>query len=380
MNSVLPTIRVIPQNERPTLSKSQKLFNNLIKKIDAERKRLAAWQTAIPIYHQKHASEFVPLTQTFNELRAELVRLLDKAATERAFNKSDKAKLKNIICAIAAELIVENDDEDLKRIYNNHSGGDIDAELKEEKSAMKAMMEDILGVDLGDDIDFGSPESMMAHVGEKMRQKLEDEEQVRQNRQKQNEKRKKSAKALAKEAKQQAEAQNISQSIRDVYRKLASALHPDKEQDALERDRKTALMKRVNIAYNNKDLLQLLELQLEVEQIDQTAINTITEDRLKHYNKILTEQSKELRTEVLAVSDFFRMRFNISPEVSLSPGTVIRNLDSDIKNIKKDIGDLNRDLRLFQNTKNLKEYLKRYRIPPKTSFSDESFWEDELFF
>ena len=88
----------------------------------------------IPLYHQKHASEFVPVTQTFNGLRAELVRLFDKATAERAFNKNDKKKLKNIICAIAAELIVENDDEDLKQIYNKHSGGDIDAELKEEKS------------------------------------------------------------------------------------------------------------------------------------------------------------------------------------------------------------------------------------------------------
>ena len=379
MNSVAPAVHIVSQNQQSTLSKSQKLFNNLIKKIDAERKRLVAWQTMIPLYHQKHASEFAPLTQTFNELRAELVRLFDKASAEKLFNKNDKAKLKDMISTIAAELIVENDDEDLKRIYNKHSGGDIDAEINEEKSAMKAMMQDILGVDLGDDFDFGSPESMMAHVSEKMRQKLEDEEQVRQDYQKRNVKRKRSAKTLAREAKQEAEAQNISQSIREVYRKLASALHPDKEQDALERDRKTALMQRVNIAYNNKDLLKLLELQLEVEQIDQAAIDTITEERLKYYNKILAEQSKELRMEVSAVSDFFRIRFNIAPDVSLSPETAIRSLEDDIKNIKEGISDLKNDLCLFQDLKNLKKHLKLYRIPPKTIFDDESFWEMEPF-
>ena len=379
MNSVAPAVHIVSQNQQSTLSKSQKLFNNLIKKIDAERKRLVTWQTMIPLYHQKHASEFAPLTQTLNELRAELVRLFDKASAEKLFNKNDKAKLKDMICTIAAELIVENDDEDLKRIYNKHSGGDIDAEIKEEKSAMKAMMQDILGVDLGDDFDFRSPESMMAHVSEKMRQKLEDEEQVRQDYQKRNVKRKRSAKTLAREAKQEAEAQNISQSIREVYRKLASALHPDKEQDALERDRKTALMQRVNIAYNNKDLLKLLELQLEVEQIDQAAIDTITEERLKYYNKILAEQSKELRMEVSAVSDFFRIRFNIAPDVSLSPETAISSLEDDIKNIKKDISGLKDDLYLFQDLKNLKKHLKLYKIPPKTIFDDESVWEMEPF-
>lgn len=379
MNSVAPAVHIVSQNKQSTLSKSQKLFNNLIKKIDAERKRLVAWQTMIPLYHQKHASEFAPLTQTFNELRAELVRLFDKASAEKLFNKNDRAKLNDMICTIAAELIIENDDEDLKRIYNKHSGGDIDAEIKEEKSTMKAMMQDILGVDLGDDFDFGSPESVMTHVSEKMRQKLEDEEQIRQDYQKRNVKRKRSAKTLAREAKQEAEAQNISQSIREVYRKLASALHPDKEQDALERDRKTALMQRVNIAYNNKDLLKLLELQLEVEQIDQAAINTITEERLKYYNKILAEQSKELRMEVSAVSDFFRIRFNIGPDVSLSPETAIRSLEDDIKNLKKDISGLKNDLYLFQDLKNLNKHLKLHKIPPKTIFDDESFWEMEPF-
>ena len=338
-----------------------------------------AWQTMLPLYHQKHAGEFVPLTQTFNELRAELVRLCDKAAGERAFHKNDKKKLKHIICTIAGELVFENDDEDLKRIYNKHSGGDIDIEIEEEKSAMKAMMEDILDVELDDNIDFSSSESIMASVGKKMFQKLKDEEQARQNSHEQNAKRKKSAKAIAKEAEKQAEAQSISQSIREVYRKLASALHPDKEQDALERDRKTALMQRVNIAYNNKDLLQLLELQLEIEQIDQAAVNTIAEDKLKHYNKILTEQSKEIRMEVLAVSDIFRIRFNISPEVSASPEAAMRNLENNIKSIKKDISDLEGDFQLFQDMKSLKEYLKHYKIPPKISSDDESFWEFELF-
>ncbi len=333
----------------------------------------------MPLYHQKHASELAPLTQTFNELRAELVRFFDKAAAEKLLSKSDKTKLKDIICAIAGELVVGNDDEDLKRIYNKHSGGDINAEIEEEKSAMRAMMKDVLGVDIGDDFDIGSPESMMAHVSKKMREKLKDEEQVRQECPKPNTKRKRSAKTLAREAKLEAEAQNISQSIRDVYRKLASALHPDKEQDAQERDRKTALMQRVNIAYTNKDLLKLLELQLEVEQIDQTEINNITEERLKYYNKILTEQSKDIQMEVMAVSDFFRIRFNIDPDVKLSPDTAIRSLEDDIENLKKDISGLKNDLHLFQDLKNLKKYLKLYKIPRKTIFDDESFWAMDPF-
>ena len=51
----------------------------------------------------------------------------------------------------------------------------------------------------------------------------------------------------------------MSQSIREVYRKLAGALHPDRESDPQERERKTALMQRVNQAYAKNNLLQLLD-------------------------------------------------------------------------------------------------------------------------
>jgi hypothetical protein len=383
MNAVLPTIRAASEDERSPLSKAQKRFNSLIKKIDVERKRLAAWNAMIPVYSQKHATEYTPLTQRFDELRAELVRLFDRAMGQKNFTKSEKTKLKNLICDIVPQLITDKDDaagEDLKRIYNKHSGGDFDAELQQEKDAMKEMVQDLLGIDIGDAMDLSSPEEMMAHVGQKMQRKLEDEEQDRQNRQEQSPKRKKSAKTLAKEAKQQAESQDISQSIRDVYRKLVSALHPDREQDAQERERKTALMQRVNTAYKDKDLLKLLELQLEVEQIDQSAINTISEDKLKHYNKVLAEQFQELEMELCAVRDYFGIRFNLPPHVPLTPDTAMRNLQSEIKSMKRDIGDLKRDLKYFESAKSVKDYLKHYRVPRQNAYSGDLDGAFEMFF
>ncbi len=51
------------------------------------------------------------------------------------------------------------------------------------------------------------------------------------------------------------------QALRDLYRQLARDLHPDREPDALLRERKTELMSRVNAANDRKDLLAMLELQ-----------------------------------------------------------------------------------------------------------------------
>ncbi len=92
-------------------------------------------------------------------------------------------------------------------------------------------------------------------------------------------------------------AQQASLLLREIYRKLASALHPDREADGAERERKTALMKRVNQAYQNEDLLELLSLQIEIEQIDSEHLAGLPEQRLRHYNHVLKEQVRTLEGE-----------------------------------------------------------------------------------
>lgn len=366
-------VRIVDQKERSGLSKAQKLFNRLIKKIDEERKRLAAWQAMIPRYQQKYAAELEPLARSYDALRLEMVRVLDKAHGDKLFGKRDKEKISDIVCTMAGDLIAENDSEELKQIYNKHSGRDFDAELEAESETMKSVMKGLFGVDLGDDFDLRSPEKIMAQLDEKMHQKLTREEQGRQHFSERPAQRKKTAKALAKEAREQEEAQNISQSIRDVYRKLASALHPDREQDIAERNRKTALMQRVNVAYGNKDLLTLLELQLELEQIDQSAINTISEDRLKYYNKVLSEQFEELQQEVSAVMFSFGMRFNLPPVYVSSSDAAMRSLQHDIEDLQQDIAAIKGDLNSFQDVKNIKVLLRTYRRRPKSMFEDDPF-------
>jgi len=175
-------------------------------------------------------------------------------------------------------------------------------------------------------------------------------------------KRKKSVKQLEKEAREKEEAQQVSKSIQEVFRKLVTVLHPDREPDEAERERKTKLMQRVNEAYGKKDLLQLLALQLEIEQIDQSQINTIAEDKLKHFNKILQDQLDELEQEIHEVEFPFRMQLNTPPYSELTPEQVLKALSRDIKGLQQIIKDTEKDLKDFQNPENLKAVLKNYRL------------------
>ncbi|MEB0216973.1 MULTISPECIES: molecular chaperone DnaJ [unclassified Undibacterium] len=363
----------IGDKDQAALTKSQKLFNKLIKKIDSERKHLLEWQTMIPLLQQKFAKELQPHLHTLDALRIRLVKLFDQSHSSKGYTKKEKEKLSDIVSTVAVDLVANHDDEDLKKIYNKHSGADFDAESLEQEMAMKAAMEDLLGIDLGEDFDARSPEEMMAHLHEKMQEKITQQEQLEQAQSERQSKRKKSAKTLAKEAQQQEESQNISQSIREVYRKLASALHPDRELDSLERARKTALMQRVNVAYDAKDLLKLLELQLEVEQIDQASINSMSEQRLKYYNKILSEQSNELQQEVMALKYTLSMHIGLSPEMLRSPNTVLQLMDCDIEQAKRDISGLENDLVLFAESKAVKDFLKTYRVPDYSMYEDSPY-------
>lgn len=373
LNIQTKTISIVIGQDQPHLSKEQKAFNTLIKQIDAKRARLAAWQEIIPSYQQKYASELAPLVKTSQDIEIELVHCLDRTSDQKGLTSTERRMIDDLISELAGRLAAERDDADLKSIYNKHSGSDFDAEETAAVEGMKSMFEDVLGVDLGDDFDMSSPEELLKRAQAHMHEQQTQHQADRQAQEERRAKRKKTAKQIAKESQQLAEEQQTSQSIRELYRKLASALHPDREPDPQERDRKTVLMQRINQAYDNKNLLLLLELQLELEHIDQVTINNITAGRLKHYNKILKEQLNELEHEIFHTEDMFKTQFGISPFTQLSPSTIMRNLASDIVGVQHTIRELKDDLLVFQDIKKIKAWLKDMRRRPKLDYFDTPF-------
>ncbi|MDP2827719.1 MAG: molecular chaperone DnaJ [Sulfuricellaceae bacterium] len=359
------TLSIATNQHQAPLSKGQKTFNSLIKQIEKKRAQLAEWEAAIAAYQQKHASEMMPLATKAVDLQVELVRKLDHAIGQKGLTKTERRMIRDLITELAGGLVGQRDDAELKAIYNKHSQSDYDSEEAAYMGGMKTMLEESLGFELGDDVDISSPEDVLQRLYAQFEAEQQAQEEGRA-------KKKKTAKQLAKEAKQEAEEKQTSLSIREVYRKLTSALHPDREPDPQERARKTALMQRANLAYEKNNLLQLLELQLELEHIDQAAINNLSEDRLKHYNKILREQLGELDQEIGYVEQGFIMTFNLSPFMNLSPGVIQRELAAGIVRVKHAIRDLKKDLLAFEDIKNLKSWLKNMRQQSAMDYFDDS--------
>jgi hypothetical protein len=366
-------ISIVTCKDHPHLSKEQKAFNTLIKKIDEKRASLAAWQEIIPAYQKKYASDFIPLVASSQEVQIEMVHFLDRTCDKKGLTSPERRMIHDLVSRMAGDLAVERNDEELKNIYNKHSGSDLDKEAEASMNGLKSLLEDVIGVDLGDDLDMSSPEEIFKRAQAHMNEQQTQFEAERREHEEHQSKRKKTAKQIAKESQQQAEEQQTSQSIRELYRKLASALHPDREPDPQERERKTLLMQRINQAYDKKNLLLLLELQLELEHIDQATINNITSSRLKHYNKILKEQLNELEHEIFVTEDMFKAQFGMSPFERLTPSTLMRNLAADIVGIQQDIRELKSDLLAFQDIKKLKAWLKDMRRRQKMDYLDCPF-------
>lgn len=350
-------VTLLGKDDAPALSKGQKTFNGLVKKIDAKRTQLLAWEEAILGFHKTYASDMKPLLDTYVEKQVAMVQCLDRASQQMALNKNERSMLSEIVTDLAGSLIAENDRGELKEIYNAHSRSDYDREEADELQLLKSSLETNLNVDLGNE-EFESHEELLqrahAQLG-KRQQEFDDARQARQA------KRKKTAKQLAKEAALEAEEKEINLSIREVYRKLASALHPDRETDAAERERKTSLMQRANQAYERRNLLQLLELQLELEHIDLATIKNLSDERLTHYNKILKGQLAELEHELIRIEQGFRMQFGIDPFVNLSPNSLLRHLKNDMQQLQATIQDMDCDLAAFAEVKKLKQWLKGFR-------------------
>ncbi|MBT9099165.1 J domain-containing protein [Methylovulum psychrotolerans] len=374
-------IRIAPKKQGSTLSAAQKRFNNLIKQIDKNKKLLLDWKDTIPVYQQKVGQEYEPLFDTFNGYRLEWLQLLDQYYEQPQFKKTDKAKIKHIISTVCDDLVVDMESEAVKALFNKYKDTDYDAMVQEQEQAMaemiKGLAKEMFKVDIDDDVDVSTPEKFQAHLQDKLREQAEAEEAVKATKPK-----KKTVKQLAREAKQQEDEALAGKSVQEIYRKLVAALHPDREPDEQERARKTELMQRVNTAYGKKDLLQLLELQLEAEQVDAAQLGHIADDRLKHFNKILGEQLAELTEEIGHIEMTFMERLNMPFFGKITPKHLLAELAHDMRQVKQDIAYIKEDLQDHADPATFKAWLKAYRIPkPKRRDAfDELFGGDPFDF
>lgn len=357
--STSDALQISARQAGAALTPPQKRFNTLIRQIAQARKTLAAWQDGVAMYRQADAKVVVPLQAQLRAARRDWIFALGAVVEQRGWSPAQQRDLRRLLCWWAATLLeAGEDDPPLKALHDQHAEVDFDTERREIARTMKQFAEEMTGLDLGDDEGILTDDDVRDRVQRAQREAAEraaaqdvhDERSEKPRRPR-----------TAAQQRRDAEAQQARQSVREIYRKLASALHPDRETDAAQRDAKTALMQRVNQAYDRQDLLALLELQLQIEQIDESHIAGASAQRLKHYNQVLAEQLDELKAEVDRVEMDFRMEFGVDPPRRIDPSQLGQVLEHEGMEIRARLAEVQREMRMFDDPAATKRWLKRQR-------------------
>jgi hypothetical protein len=354
-------VRVPAAADGSTPTKAQRVFNRLIQKIESQRLDLATWQDFLPQFQRRITAEIEPLEQRCARARFALARLFDTAHDRMETTRREQAKLATLVLDACDELLRGGDEEnpDLIALHDKYSRASHAERRAEESRFLLDMAETAFGVDLGEGLE--SPEAVRAALLRKVQDEKAAQELAAAAAGASTATRRKSAKAQAREARSTAQAQAASLSVREIYRKLASALHPDRETDAGERARKTDLMQQVNQAYAKADLLRLLELQIQAEQIDRAALGAIGEQRLTHYNQVLAEQSAQLEHEIDSLTLPYQHQTGAFGG-TLKPETLSRTLDGDVAALQHEARRIEHELKRLADRAVLKAWLRSVKV------------------
>lgn len=347
--------------QRKPAGKAQQRFRKLVANIERKREELRQWQAYQQRYNQRITTEVEPVRLKLLEQQRQMAVLLDELLSQRGqsrrLSRVERVKLQDMLMDLLDDVLSAGHDEALAALREKHTSPSARQDQRLQMELTESLLTDVLGLDVDQNHGASSVEELLDHAHRKMEQHARSQraEERKSDRPAQH-----SAAEEAVRAKRDQAAKEVNQSLRDVFRKLVSALHPDREPDPTQRARKDQLMQRVNQAYDANDLLTLLGLQLEIEQIDAAHLSSISAERLAHYNQILSEQLTQLEAELASTIQPYQDSMGQWPGRGLTVAQVDRQLTVDVAQLREAVRQLTQDLVTFRDPARLRTRLEQY--------------------
>lgn len=333
------------------LSPGQQRFNRLLERIDKLKGQLAGIQVLCdahrPVYHQTLA----PLRERHQALMREMVLWLDRRLQRKGLSALQKSIASTILCNLSMQLAAQGDEE-MKILHDQHSSESLAQKERSAMMDMRDMMEDMLGEPLTDDESLETAQDVFRAGMERLREVEAAEQEAHQQAQA----RKKKPGAAQLKAKADQEAAETT--LRKVFRQLASALHPDRESDPDKHARKTALMSEANAAYDRRDLVALLQIQLRTELTGTASIAKMAEEKIASLTLLLNQQVRELENELHQRRHDARHEFGLKSHETVSVANLHRSLSIEEISFQKDLSTMQQDLQQIEDDKYFKRWLK----------------------
>lgn len=310
-------LRVVAQSS--TMSPEMKAFNRALVRIDKIKAQMAEMEATCQAHQQAKQAELQPLLAQETQLIREMVLFLDGHLELKSLSKTQRKTATTLLLTLAASLASHGDAE-MAELHDRRSPQTLDDIEKETAKAaamsIQDMVESVLGERAPDLEGVDDPEEMMRATIRHM-QKLEEEDRLR--REAASAARKAKRKPSAAQEQAQAAQEHADVTLKTIFRQIASRLHPDREPDEQERLRKTALMSEANAAYDRKDLVALMNIQLQAEMVDRDHASRLSAERLAALTLLLKQQAAELERERQMAQQRWMHQLNVPFGLSLQP-------------------------------------------------------------
>jgi hypothetical protein len=339
------------------LNKRQKEFNLLCEKIAKLDAQIPELENARDEIIRRIPVDLNPLVMEYQGIRAEIIHVMDRTYEADIYRKIYLTKLAYLITEGAFDLIANYGFDELKPVYNKYAEIDIEKALE----LVRQQKEQISG-----------PTFLLEEenpVAPEYPENFHEWDEAEQQRYKE-ERRADKIQARIQKAKQQLDQQKTTKSVRTVYMDLVKAFHPDRETDEREKVRKTEIMQRVTVAYQQNDLMALLKLQIEFDQIGEDHLEKLTKNQLNYYNKVLSLQIADLEAKKEVVQKEIAALCGLPFQHINSYITAVVKFNSNVNEMKAEIKNIRLVLKQWKTPSQLKAYLKTYQIPNEVH-SDE---------
>ena len=296
--TVQPNIEVSPQHKK---------LNRLIESIEQQKLLLAEWENAKSEIQQYAGQKLMPAYHQLNQVLYQQLEQLWNSLSQYEFSQTDLVQLDEKIHDLALSLqnnqtMSEQQCDLIEQIIVFYQQKTEHAELKRTKSIKQNQhfnQNQNAHDDLEQSLVDGSGTDREQAIGQS--ESWDWESDFDQQRDQYSQAREQAK--LKRKQDKQAQAEKMSeQSLKSVYLKIASIIHPDREPDEDKKAEKTELLQRANEAYEQQDLFYLLKLQLEVEQ-QRLNKKVLSDEQLKFYQMALESQSSKLQDQIDALID-----------------------------------------------------------------------------
>ena len=348
-------LRVQPPEALP-LSRAAQAYNLQLRRVDTLRAQLAELEALAQAQREARHRLLGPLQARGLQARRAWVLALDAHLAGDDLSPRHRSVAARSLC-LHARTLAEAGELDMEALHDRHSRETLAQLRQAEARALREQLEAALGAPLqGVDPDAGA--QALWHAARQ--QWLDEREAVREKKQARAEARQSRRAGAAAQSRVELHL-DADMRLRRLFRQLASALHPDREQDEALRLHKTTLMSEANAAYERKDLVTLLQIQQRAALAPSDPGASLSDEALSALTVLLKQQVAELERERAARQRDLALALGLPEGVSAHAATLQAHLQTEAKHLEAEVHDLEQALAQVQDLAGLRRWLNRQR-------------------